>query len=111
MKALFFVLNKEELLEEILETFLELNISGATIVDSVGMGSILSRDIPIFAGFRNLLEGSRPANKMIVTVLPDDDVETVIKGIEQVVGSLGDPGNGIAFVIPVDGCYGLKSSF
>jgi len=111
MKVLVFILNKEELLEEVLEVFLELNISGATILDSVGMGSILARDIPIFAGFRNLMEGSRPANKTIVTIVPDDLVEKTVKAIEQVVGSLDEPGNGVAFVLPLEAVYGLRKSF
>lgn len=111
MKALFFILNKEELLEEVLETFLELNISGATIIDSVGMGAIVTRDIPIFAGFKNLMEGSRPGNKTIITLIPDEIVETTIKAIEQVVGSLEEPGNGVAFVLPLDAVYGITKSF
>ncbi len=108
MKLLFFVLNKEELLEEILEAFLELGIPGATIIDSVGMGAILTHDIPIFAGFRNLLEGSRPANKTILTLIDDALVEPTIQSIEQIVGSLDEPGNGILFTIPVDNVKGLR---
>ncbi len=111
MKVMIFILNKEELLEEILEVFLELNISGATILDSVGMGSILTRDVPIFAGFKNLMEGSRPANKTIITIVPDELVEKTVKAIEQVVGSLDEPGNGVVFVLPVEAVYGLRESF
>ena len=59
MQLLIFILNKEELLEEVLEAFIELGISGATIIDSIGMGRILAHDIPIFAGFRNLIQDSR----------------------------------------------------
>ncbi|RMG61870.1 MAG: hypothetical protein D6715_12850 [Calditrichaeota bacterium] len=108
MKAFFFVLNREELLEEILEVFLEMEIGGATILDSVGMGSILAHDIPIFAGFRQLMEGSRPANKTIFTLIPEEKEVPLIKAIEQVVGSLEEPGNGIAFTLPVDSVYGLR---
>ncbi len=111
MKLLIFVLNKEEHLEEILEAFLELNIQGATIIDSVGMGSILAQDIPIFAGFRNLLQGSRPANKTILTIIPEKLVEPAIQAIEQVVGSLKEPGNGIIFVLDVDKVVGLTKTF
>ncbi len=111
MKLLFFVLNKEELLEEILEAFLELGIPGATIIDSVGMGAILTHDIPIFAGFRNLLEGSRPANKTILTLIDDTMVEPAIQTIEQIVGSLDEPGNGILFTIPVENVKGLRKPF
>ena len=71
MHLLLLVLNKEEHLEEVLEVFLELDIHGATIIDSIGMGRILAHDIPIFAGFRNLMQESRPGNKTIFTVVDE----------------------------------------
>ncbi len=111
MKVFFLILNKEEFLEEILEIFLELNITGATILDSVGMGYILSKDIPIFAGFRTLFQDTQPTNKTIMTIISEDLIETAINAIEQVLGPLDEPGNGLAFTIPVDTVYGLKKSF
>ena len=108
MQLLLFILNKEEHLEEILEMFLELDINGATIVDSIGMGRILAHDIPIFAGFRNLMQDSRPGNKTIFTVVSDDKVEQVVKGIEQICGCLDEPGSGILITLPVSNVIGLK---
>jgi len=107
MQLLLFVLNKEEHLEEILELFLELDITGATILDSVGMGRILAHDIPIFAGFRNLMQESRPGNKTLFTVIDDEKVSMVVKGIEQICGSLDEPGAGILITIPVGQVKGL----
>ena len=40
---MIFVLNREELLEEVLSGFLEIGIGGATILDSTGMGRVLSQ--------------------------------------------------------------------
>jgi nitrogen regulatory protein P-II 1 len=111
MKLLTLVLNKEEFLEEVLEAFLEMNIQGATIIDSVGMGSILAQDIPIFAGFKNLLQGSRPANKTILAVIPEKLVQPAIKAVEQVVGPLDEPGNGFVFVINVEEVHGSTKYF
>ncbi|MEJ2050496.1 MAG: P-II family nitrogen regulator [Calditrichota bacterium] len=111
MKLLVFILNKEEHLEEILEAFLELNIKGATILDSVGMGSILAQDIPIFAGFKNLMQGSRPANKTILTLIPENLVQSAVKAIEQVVGSLEEPGSGLVFVLDVEQIFGISKTF
>ena len=42
MKLLVFVLNREELLEQVLEAYVEAGISGATILDSEGMGRFLT---------------------------------------------------------------------
>jgi hypothetical protein len=107
MQLLLFVLNKEEHLEEILELFLELDISGATIIDSVGMGRILAHDIPIFAGFRNLMQESRPGNKTILTLVEDQKVKQITKGIEQICGSLDEAGAGILVTIPVSFAKGI----
>ena len=108
MQLLLLILNKEEHLEEVLEMFLELNITGATIIDSIGMGRILAHDIPIFAGFRTLMQESRPGNKTILTVLPENKVDPVIKGVEYICGSLDDPGTGILITLPVSNVKGLK---
>jgi anti-anti-sigma regulatory factor len=45
MKLLVLFLNKVEKLEEVLEGYLEIDITGATVVDSVGMGHILSEEV------------------------------------------------------------------
>ena len=44
MKLLILILNKVEKLEEILEGFIDIGISGATIIDSIGMGHVLSEE-------------------------------------------------------------------
>ena len=106
MELLLFVLNKEEHLEEILEAFLELGISGATILDSVGMGRILAHDIPIFAGFRSLMQDSRSGNKTIISVVSEEKIPLVVKAIEQICGSLDEPGTGILMTFPVRQIYG-----
>ncbi len=38
MKLLILILNKVEKLEEVLEGFLEIGITGATVIESSGMG-------------------------------------------------------------------------
>ena len=107
MQLVIFFLNKEEHLQEVLEAFIELGINGATILDSVGMGRILAHDIPIFAGFRNLLQESRPGNKTIFSVVAKEKTEAMVKAIEQIVGSLDEAGNGLFISLPLDYIKGL----
>lgn len=107
MRLVIFVLNKEEFLQEVLEALLELGINGATILDSIGMGRILSHDIPIFAGFRNLMQDSRPGNKTILTMVPEEKVIPMTEAIEQVVGNLDESGNGLLVSLPVDYVKGI----
>lgn len=108
MKLIIFILNQEERLEEVLEAFVELGINGATILDSIGMGRILAHDIPIFAGFQNLLHDTRPGNKTIFSVVPENKVERIIQAVEQIIGSLDESGNGLFISLPVDIVKGYK---
>lgn len=109
LKLLFIVLNKDEFLDELLEAFVELDVRGATILDSVGMGQVISHDVPIFGGLRSLMTGSRPYNKTIVTVVPEEKIEDITKVFEQICGDLDQPGTGLIFAIPVDYIKGLRS--
>ncbi len=110
MRLLFYILNNPELLDEVLEVFLEMGLKGATVVDSVGMGRILAQDVPIFAGLRLFLPSSTPGNKTILTLVPEDIVDELIKEIERVCDApLDQPGTGIAFTVPVDKVYGLAT--
>lgn len=109
MKLFVYVLNQQEKIDEVLSGFIEIGLTGATIVDSVGMGRILAKDVPIFAGFQALLSGSRPYNKTILSVVEDDaKIESALALIEQICGPFTEPGAGIAFTLPLDRVYGLK---
>jgi nitrogen regulatory protein P-II 1 len=107
MKLLVLVLNKEEFTEQVLERFVELGVPGATIIDTVGMGRVLSQEIPIFAGFTDMMAGARPSNKTIFTIVADEMVAEVEKGVEDIIGSLDEPGNGILFALPVEYVKGV----
>jgi len=107
MKLLILVLNKEEFTEQVLERFVELGVPGATIIDSIGMGRVLSQEIPIFAGFVDMMAGARPSNKTIFTIVSDEMVPEIEKGVEDIIGSLDEPGTGILFSLPVDYVKGM----
>jgi len=102
------ILNREELLESVLEGFVEIGITGATIVDSIGMGHILAEDVPVFAGLRFMFSGNRPYNKTILSVIRDNKRQALKKLLRKILGSLDESGNGILFFIPVCDSWGLK---
>ncbi|NJD19641.1 MAG: P-II family nitrogen regulator [Gemmatimonadetes bacterium] len=106
-KLLVAVINDAEKLDEILSGFLEIGVTGATIVSSEGMGRLLSDDIPIFAGLQAFLAGSRPQNRVIFSVVPAALVDPALALLQEVCGNLGSPATGIAFVLPVERVVGL----
>ena len=106
-RLLVAVINDPEKLDEILSGFLGLGGTGATVVNSEGMGRLLSHDIPIFAGLQTLISGSRPQNRMIFSVVPALLVDPVLELLQEICGNLASPATGIAFVLPVDRVVGL----
>ena len=109
MQLLIAVINHVEQVDDILAGFVELGITGATVVNSEGMGHVLSHDVPIFAGLRSLTARSRPSNQTLFSVVADDKVDAAIALMQEVCGSLETPGAGIAFTIPVSRVVGLAA--
>lgn len=108
MKLLVFVLNNEEFLEEVMAAYIEAGVTGATILDSEGMGRFLTYEVPLFAGFKEFMKGNKPYNKTIISVIQDDDTLKDVRSlIDDIVGGLDNPGTGIMFTIPVDWASGL----
>ncbi len=107
MKLLFAVINDPNHVDDILAGFIELGVRGATILKSEGMGSVLSHEIPIFAGLETLLSKSRPQNRTIVSILTDEQVEPVLHHLQKVCGDLERPGKGIATILELDQVVGL----
>ncbi len=109
MKLLVFILNKEEFLESVMEAYVEAGVSGATILDSEGMGRYLAYEVPLFADFRDFMKGNKPYNKTILSVIKDEaTIRRLIPLIEESVGSLNDAGTGLMFTVPVDWISGFK---
>lgn len=107
MKLLILILNKVEKLEEVLEGFIEIGITGATVIDSIGMGHILSEDVPIFLGLRFMFAGAKPHNKTILSAIKDEKEKPAIDLLRKILGDLNDPGTGIVFTVPLDRVEGL----
>lgn len=110
MQLLVLILNREEKLEEVLTYFLEEGVRGATILESEGMGRILSQEVPIFAGFRDLFAPSKPFNRTILSVVPDDLVDELGAGIGEILGGWDKPGAGVLFTLPVARAWGADKA-
>ncbi len=106
-RLLVAVVNDPEKVDEILSGFVELGVTGATVINSEGMGRLLSHDIPIFAGLQTLIRGSRPQNRTIFSVIPLELVNTALELLREVCGDLASPATGIAFVLPLETVVGL----
>ena len=113
MNALFLILNDIYLLEEVHEIMYQCEV-GATTIDSRGMGKVLvdnEVDITMFTSMRRLLEGDKPYNKLIISVIRDDEkLERVIKKLQDKITNIYEKGIGFMFVVPVSHVYGYNVS-
>lgn len=113
MNVLFIVLNKTEYLDEILDAFVDIGISGATIIDSQGMGSamtdVANNDEPFYGVLKSMLNDSKPFNKTIFTVVKDEELlEKAVNTVKDIIGDIYKPGVGIMFTIPLGKTYGMS---
>ena len=106
MQLLIAVVNEEKT-EELLAGFLELGVTGATILQSEGMARVLASEVPIFAGLE-ALRRARPRNHTLFSVMADELVERVIALVHEVCGDLAGPSTGIVLTVPVSRVEGLS---
>ena len=113
MYVLFVVLNEIDYIEDILSGFVEQKVSGATILESQGMGSAIANSdnesMPLFATLRMLIGDSHPYSKTIFTVLKDEAmVERAVSVVQEVLSDFKDSGIGFMFTVPVAKVYPIK---
>jgi nitrogen regulatory protein PII len=110
MKLLVFVLSDVEKLQPLLNQLKEKGISGATILDSSGMGRELSEhdEFSIFGSMRALINQNNRTTKTLLFVVEDEATKKIEKVIEDVIGDLTKPDQGILFTVPIDYVKGFK---
>ncbi len=110
MKLVTIILNKTECLDELLETFKENNMPGATIIDSKGMIQELSDsdDFRIVGSLRELFMPSHKENKTVIMVARDEDINVISRMVNEATGGLNNPDTGIMFTIPIDYLEGMS---
>lgn len=111
MYALVLILNDIYKLDMIHEIFYEEEL-GATTIDSQGMGKVLldhNINIPMLASVRKLIDGRKPYNKTVFSVVYDKDkLDSVVGKIKKELDDFREPGIGFMFVVPVMECYGSR---
>lgn len=106
MKLLMVVLNSSDKLEEVLEGLIEVGVTGATVVDSVGMGRIIE-GVPLFAGMRNIFRAAKPRNNIIFSVIRSSQSDEAMQVLDKILGCSVGKGAGIAFLVPIDRVIGV----
>ncbi|WP_409229134.1 hypothetical protein [Gudongella sp. SC589] len=104
MYALFVILNQTDKLDEILESLYELD-TGATTLDSVGMGKVLLEhnvDEGLFSSITKILNEGKPYNKTLISVIRDKEVlDKAVNNIKGILNMKEKRAAGFMFVLPV----------
>lgn len=99
MYLLTAVINNEELLDDLITGWLDIGISGSTVLESTDSLQLISHHVPIFAGFRVLTSGGMSRSKTLFTVI--DDAATLnlaVRYLKKLCKETGKSHQGIYFV-------------
>jgi len=109
MELVFIVLNKTDRLNELLTEMMENDLSGATVIDSSGMGHLISNQFPMFSMFAELEEESDSNSKTILKVVDTiEERNKTVEIVEHVCGDLKGPDTAIVFTVPVNFQKGIN---
>ena len=104
-KLLLLVLYEDAFFYDIMEFFLQEGIDGATIIESSGMGQYIS-NIPLFASFIGFMHEQKNHSRTLITVLPENRVDSIIRGIERITGDLDKKQGAMVMTLDVGICKG-----
>jgi len=108
MHLLICVVNNTALVNEIIGGFVRIGVTGATVIDSHGTVAIAAEQIPVFTGFRHLVQSNRLPNRTIFSVIKDEQtLDLAMEVVEKICGDLGESSTGIMFAVPVSHVKGL----
>jgi len=97
---------------DVIRVWEEAGVTGATILDSIGMRHMLEHaqrdDLPLMPSLRSLLETEEYRHRTMLSVVPDDlDLDDLIRRTEAIVGDFDRADSGFLFVVPVLQVRGL----
>jgi nitrogen regulatory protein PII len=106
-KLFLVILDRPELVDELLTGFLDLGVPGATVIETRGMGSIIRQEMPIFAGLASLFP-ENTGSRIVMSVMPEHLIDNVFALVEEVVGHLEQSNSAVCVTLPVDQFRGIR---
>lgn len=109
MYMAMFVLDNPDFLDEILNSWSDSGISGATITESTGFHRQLTQHIPMRYIYGGDQEDQLGNITIFILLKTKKQIKTCLECVEKIVGSLDDPNTGVFAAWPVEVVKGVPS--
>ena len=111
MYIVLFVLDDPALLDQVLNAWDEIGISGVTIIESTGINRLRrARQVgsPFMAGINRLMSGDQEMHYTLIAIVNDEAlIQQCVTAVETIVGDLDEPNTGVMAAWPLDYVKGV----
>ncbi|HOP02425.1 MAG TPA: hypothetical protein PKX58_09515 [Flexilinea sp.] len=108
---ILLVLDDPNYVDEVLDAWYKLGVSGATIIDSSGFYRRMA-ERPHMRFLYGSMEFSSKGNMTVIAVVPDlAFIDSCLRAVEEIIGDLDNPNTGIFTSWPLTICKGVTSKF
>jgi nitrogen regulatory protein P-II 1 len=92
---LVVVINNEDILEDLITGWLDIGITGATVMESTDLLQLISHHIPIFAGFRSFAgTGIRHNKTLLIGIEKKKILDNAVEFLESICKKNHKPSQG-----------------
>ncbi len=112
MYMVMMVLDNPDKLDDVLDAWYEVNVSGVTILESTGIQRRRAKNIkvPFRYNFTRMAARVEEGHYTLLTVVPTEEyVHACIQAAEKIIGDLDQPNTGILAAWPLDIVKGVPS--
>ena len=111
MHMVLFVLDNPERLNDVLDAWDKIGVSGVTIIESTGINRLRRAHqvgSPFMAGINRLMSGDQEMHYTLLTIVRSETrVQQCVNAAEAIVGDLSEPNTGVLATWPLDYVKGV----
>ena len=101
LRLLVLIARTRAALDELITGLLDVGVTGATVIESRGLGAIVREDMPIFAGLAALLP-QNTGSRVVISITTTDVIESLKKFIKE----MHPDDRPIGIILPIDDAFG-----
>lgn len=110
MFMIFFVLDNPDLLDQVLNAWTQVNVTGVTIIESTGIHRHEQQHIPMRYLYGSEAPGEKGNITLFAVVLAESTVQGCLDAVERITGGLDKPNTGIFAVWPLSVAKGVSKT-